>query len=130
MSDLKVAPVVPDGEFGGGGGGRGGGGGDGAELRERQLLVVVLDINPNQVRSARDDTCSTPTLYVHFFLSQPFFARNPKYLLHWLDSVLALVNSHLMLNAGNGAAAVAAHAQGCSFLYPSERDDGDGDGYP
>ncbi len=75
------------------------GGGDSAAAATReppQLLVLVLDANPGQ----------------------PLFARRPESLLHLLDCALALLNAHLMLGAGNAAAAVAAHAQGCSFLYP------------
>jgi len=83
MSDLKVSSVAP------------------AATEERalrgQLLVLVLDINPNHA----------------------FFARSPKYMIHWLDAALALVNSHLMLETGNSVAAVAAHASGCSYLYPA-----------
>ena len=59
--------------------------------------MLVLDINPNQL----------------------LFARRPKLLLRWLDAALALANSHLMLHPNNAVAAVAAHSQGCSFLYPA-----------
>lgn len=61
-----------------------------------QLLVVVLDINPNQL----------------------LFARKPGSLSQLLNSVLALLNSHLMLEPSNSVALVAAHATGCSYLYP------------
>lgn len=63
-----------------------------------QLLVLVLDMNPNQM----------------------FFARHPQCLIDWLNAALALANSHLMLNPANSIAAVAAHSESCSFLYPNE----------
>ena len=51
---------------------------------------------------------------------QEFFARNPSHLLHWLDCVFSLANSHLMLHPNNSVAAVAAHCQGCSYLFPTD----------
>ena len=68
--------------------------------------MLVLDINPNQL----------------------LFARRPKLLLRWLDAALALANSHLMLHPNNAVAAVAAHSQGCSFLYPAPASEGEGAG--
>ena len=65
--------------------------------------MLVLDINPNQL----------------------LFARRPKLLLKWLDAALALANSHLMLHPNNAVAAVAAHSQGCTFLYPEATEAGD-----
>ncbi len=60
---------------------------------------------------------------------QPFFARRPKELLDWLDAALSFANAHLMLHTNNRVAAVAAHGQGCSYLYPRPESDGqDGDG--
>ena len=67
-----------------------------ADIAKGHLLMLVLDINPNQL----------------------LFARRPKLLLKWLDAALALANSHLMLHPNNAVAAVAAHSQGCTFLYP------------
>ena len=64
--------------------------------------MLVLDINPNQL----------------------LFAKRPKLLLRWLDAALALANSHLMLHPNNAVAAVAAHSQGCSFLYPVPSEEG------
>jgi len=61
------------------------------------LLVVVVDINPNQL----------------------LFARKPNSLSQLLNCVLCLINSHLMLEPRHRAALVAAHAAGCSFLFPS-----------
>ena len=69
------------------------------------LLMLVLDINPNQL----------------------LFAKRPKLLLRWLDAALALANSHLMLHPNNAVAAVAAHSQGCSFLYPVPSEEGAAD---
>ena len=67
-----------------------------ADIAKGHLLMLVLDINPNQL----------------------LFARRPKLLLKWLDAALAVANSHLMLHPNNAVAAVAAHSQGCTFLYP------------
>ena len=69
-----------------------------------QLLVMVLDINPNQT----------------------FFTKHPKALLQWLDASLALANSHIMLHPNNDVAFVGAHASGCSFLYAGPQSGGDG----
>lgn len=63
-----------------------------------QLLILVLDMNPNQA----------------------FFAKQPEALFHWLDSALGLAHSHLMLHPNNTIAAIASHSQSCSFLYPSQ----------
>ncbi len=94
MSDLKITPVVAqdDSDLPSG-------------LADGQLLVLVLDANPNQA----------------------LFARNPQHLVHWLDAALALVNSHLMLRTNNSAAVVAAHGLGCSFLHPSPNSEGNHD---
>ncbi len=94
MSDLRMTTATSSAS----------GGGDDKEeatLAEGQLLVLVLDVNPNQ----------------------PFFARDPRNLIHWLDAALALLNSHLMLRTNNSAAVVSASAQGCHFLYPPSGDD-------
>eukprot|EP00095_Tigriopus_kingsejongensis_P011578 maker-scaffold297_size217559-snap-gene-0.27 protein:Tk11578 transcript:maker-scaffold297_size217559-snap-gene-0.27-mRNA-1 annotation:"general transcription factor iih subunit 3" len=70
-----------------------------------QLLVLVLDMNPNQV----------------------FFTKQPESLFHWLDSAISLANSHLMLHPNNAIAAIASHSQSCSFLYPSQTDQDESD---
>jgi len=59
-----------------------------------QLLVVVVDINPNQL----------------------LLARQPGALSQLLNCVMTLLNSHLMLEPRHRAALVAAHAAGCSLL--------------
>ena len=61
-----------------------------------QMLVVVLDANPNQL----------------------LFARQQGAFSQWMNAVLTFVNSHLMLHPSNKVAVLAAHATGCSFLYP------------
>jgi len=61
-----------------------------------QLLVVVMDINPHQL----------------------LFARQPGSFSQLLNSVMSLLNQHLMLNPTNQVALVAAHATDCSYLYP------------
>jgi len=60
------------------------------------MLVVVLDANPNQL----------------------LFARQQGAFSQWMNAVLTFVNSHLMLHPSNKVAVLAAHATGCSFLYP------------
>lgn len=57
-----------------------------------------MDINPNQL----------------------LLARQPGALSQILNCALSLMNSHLMLDPGHKVALVAAHAAGCSFLYPGE----------
>jgi len=61
-----------------------------------QLLVVVMDINPHQL----------------------LFARQPGSFSKLLNSVMSLLNQHLMLNPTNQVALLAAHATDCSYLYP------------
>jgi len=61
-----------------------------------QILVVVLDANPNQL----------------------LFARQPGAFSQWMNAVLTFVNSHLMLHPTNRVSLLAAHATGCSYLYP------------
>jgi len=68
------------------------------ESSHHQLLLVVIDINPNQL----------------------LLARQPGALSQLLNCVLGLMNSHLMLDPRHKVALVAAHAAGCSFLYPGE----------
>ena len=65
------------------------------------LLVLVLDINPNQV----------------------LFSRCPQTLLKMLDSSLSLANAHLMADARNRLTAIAAHSKSCSFLYTEKREE-------
>jgi len=61
-----------------------------------QLLVVVMDINPHQL----------------------LFARHPGSFSQLMNSVMCLMNQHLMLNPTNQVGLLAAHASGCSYLYP------------
>lgn len=61
-----------------------------------QLLVVIVDVNPNQL----------------------MYARHPGSFSRVMNSLLTFMNSHLMLHASNRVALVAAHATGCSYLYP------------
>ena len=61
-----------------------------------QLLAVVIDINPHQL----------------------LFARQPGSFSQLMNSVMSLMNQHLMLNPTNKVALIAAHATGCSYLYP------------
>lgn len=68
-----------------------------------ELLVLVLDINPNQL----------------------LFVRQPGSLTTWLDAVLAFANSHLMLHPSNTLAAIASHSSSCSFLYPKPEGESD-----
>ena len=62
----------------------------------RQLLVVVIDINPHQL----------------------LFARKPGSLTQLLTSVTSLLCQHLMLHPTNLVALLAAHTSGTSLLYP------------
>jgi len=67
------------------------------EVDERnQMLVVVVDVNPNQL----------------------LFARNSDSFSGIMNSVLTFINSHLMLHGSNRVALLAAHSSGCSYLYP------------
>jgi len=69
------------------------------EIDERnQLLVAVVDVNPNQL----------------------LFARSPGSFSRIMNSVLTFMNSHLMLHASNRVALIAAHSSGCSYLYPDQ----------
>eukprot|EP00088_Acartia_fossae_P067202 TRINITY_DN8377_c0_g1_i2.p1 TRINITY_DN8377_c0_g1~~TRINITY_DN8377_c0_g1_i2.p1 ORF type:complete len:319 (+),score=59.97 TRINITY_DN8377_c0_g1_i2:33-959(+) len=61
-----------------------------------QLLVVIVDVNPNQL----------------------LYARQPGSFSRVMNSILTFMNSHLMLHATNRVALVATHATGCSYLYP------------
>ena len=54
------------------------------------LLVVVVDINPNQVSVASNNLKQD-------LLFQLLFARKPNSLSQLLNCVLCLINSHLML---------------------------------
>jgi len=64
---------------------------------EGNLLVLVIDVNPDQ---------------------RAFLAKSPQRLTKWIDSGLALVNSHLLLHPSNEVAVVAASKRACKFLYP------------
>jgi len=67
------------------------------EIDDRnQMLVVVVDVNPNQL----------------------MFARNTGSFSRIMNSVLAFMDSHLMLHASNRVALLAAHSSGCSYLFP------------
>ena len=70
-----------------------------SSISDGNLLVLVVDVNPDQ----------------RAFLSKP--ARR---LTKWLDSGLALVNSHLLLHPSNEVAVVAASKRSCKFLYPDD----------
>jgi len=72
--------------------------GQGQGANPHQFMLVVIDINPNQL----------------------LLARQPGALSQLLNCVLGLMNSHLMLDPRHRVALVAAHAAGCSFLYPGE----------
>lgn len=61
------------------------------------LLVLVIDINPDQ---------------------RTFLAKPVRRLTKWIDSALALVNSHLLLHPSNEVAVVAASKRSCKFLFP------------
>lgn len=61
------------------------------------LLVLVIDVNPDQ----------------RTFLTKPV-----RRLTKWIDSGLALVNSHLLLHPSNEVAVVAASKRSCKFLFP------------
>ena len=54
------------------------------------LLVVVVDINPNQVSQVTSNDLNS-------FPFQLLFARKPNSLSQLLNCVLCLINSHLML---------------------------------
>ena len=64
---------------------------------EGNLLVLVIDVNPDQ---------------------RSFLAKSPQRLTKWIDSGLALVNSHLLLHPSNEVAVIAASKLSCRFLYP------------
>ena len=66
-------------------------------ISEGNLLVLVIDVNPDQ----------------RTFLNKPVHR-----LTKWIDSGLALVNSHLLLHPSNEVAVIAASKQSCKFLYP------------
>jgi len=61
-----------------------------------QMLVLVVDVNPNQL----------------------LFARSPGSFSRIMNSVLTFMNSHMMLHSSNRVALLAAHSSGCSYLYP------------
>ena len=68
-----------------------------SEISEGNLLVLVVDVNPDQ---------------------RAFLCKPVRKLTQWLDSGLALVNSHLLLHPSNEVAVVAASKRSCKFLYP------------
>ncbi|XP_023342456.1 general transcription factor IIH subunit 3 [Eurytemora carolleeae] len=66
-----------------------------------QMLVVVVDVNPNQL----------------------LFARNTGSFSRIMNSVITFLNSHLMLHSTNRIALLASHSSGCSYLYPDPSED-------
>jgi transcription initiation factor TFIIH subunit 3 len=66
-------------------------------ISEGNLLVLVIDVNPDQ----------------RTFLTKPV-----QRLTKWIDSGLALVNSHLLLHPSNEVAVIAASKRSCKFLFP------------
>ena len=68
-----------------------------SEISQGSLLVLVVDVNPDQ---------------------RAFLCKPVRRLTQWLDSGLALVNSHLLLHPANEVAVVAASKRSCRFLYP------------
>merc|ERR1719495_1371543 len=60
------------------------------------MLVVVVDVNPNQL----------------------LYARHSGSFSSMMNTLLTFVNSHLMLHGSNRVALLAAHSSGCSYLYP------------
>lgn len=66
-------------------------------MSEGNLLVLVIDVNPDQ---------------------RTFLAKPVHRLTKWIDSGLALVNSHLLLHPSNEVAVIAASKRSCKFLFP------------
>jgi len=69
----------------------------------RQLLVVILDINPHQL----------------------LFARQQGSFSQVLNSVMTLLSQHLMLHPTNQVALVCSHSSGCTSLYPDDKQGND-----
>jgi len=68
-----------------------------ADEVEGSLLVLVLDVNPDQ---------------------RLFFGKSFSRMSQWLDSALAFVNAHLLLHPNNEVCVVAVSKNTCQFLYP------------
>ncbi|KAF7989689.1 hypothetical protein HCN44_008363 [Aphidius gifuensis] len=64
---------------------------------EKSLLIVVLDVNPDQ----------------------RIVKQEPKILTQCVDSVIVFSNAHLMQSSCNELAVMACHSQGAKFLYPN-----------
>jgi len=73
-----------------------------ADLSIGSLLVLVLDINPDQ---------------------RIFFGKSFSKMSGWLDSALSFVNSHLMLDPKNEICVIGVSKSTTQFLYPSKGDD-------
>ncbi|XP_014612322.1 PREDICTED: general transcription factor IIH subunit 3 [Polistes canadensis] len=68
--------------------------------KEKNLLIVVLDVNPLQ-RIVKEEA---------------------KILTQCLDSTIVFANAHLMQASNNQLAVMACHGHGAMFLYPSDKD--------
>merc|ERR1712142_473526 len=64
---------------------------------EGSLLVLVLDVNPDQ---------------------RLFFGKSFSRMSQWLDSAVAFVNAHLLLHPNNEVCVVAVSKNTCQFLHP------------
>ncbi|XP_043664091.1 general transcription factor IIH subunit 3 isoform X1 [Vespula pensylvanica] len=67
--------------------------------KEKNLLIVVLDVNPLQ-RIVKEEA---------------------KILTQCLDSTIVFANAHLMQASNNQLAVMACHGHGATFLYPSDK---------
>ncbi|XP_015174593.1 PREDICTED: general transcription factor IIH subunit 3 [Polistes dominula] len=67
--------------------------------KEKNLLIIVLDVNPLQ-RIVKEET---------------------KILTQCLDSTIVFANAHLMQASNNQLAVMACHGHGATFLYPSDK---------
>ncbi|CAB4056434.1 TFIIH3 [Lepeophtheirus salmonis] len=65
-----------------------------------QLLIIVMDMNPNQ----------------------KLFLHDPTALTSVLDNLLCFANAHLMLHPSNALATLGSMASGSYFLYPPPDD--------
>jgi len=72
------------------------------DLSIGSLLVLVLDINPDQ---------------------RIFFGKSFSKMSGWLDSALSFVNSHLMLDPKNEICVIGVSKSATHFLYPAKGDD-------
>lgn len=73
-----------------------------ADLSIGSLLVLVLDINPDQ---------------------RIFFGKSFSKMSGWLDSALSFVNSHLMLDPKNEICMIGVSKSTTQFLYPAAKGD-------